>query len=227
MPLFKAVKLAECYDIAIMSTKGLSVTAARSLVDHLCAEGSGVPLLVLHDFDKPGFSILGTLQRDTRRYEFSNPVEVIDLGLRLEDVEEHNLESEAVVAKHSWQSNLLENGATEVEAAFLCGGQRVELNAFTSDQLVAWIKDKLERVGVRKVVPRRECLAIAFRQALTRALLQEELERARGRIDARVQRRKLPRALVREVKNRLESSPEVPWDEVINGLARESANGGT
>ncbi len=67
MPLFKEVKLAERYDLAIMSTKGMSVTASRLLVDRLCAE-SGIPLLVLHDFDKSGFSIVGTLQRDTRRY---------------------------------------------------------------------------------------------------------------------------------------------------------------
>jgi hypothetical protein len=33
MPLFQAVHLAERYDIGIMSTKGLSVTAARQLID--------------------------------------------------------------------------------------------------------------------------------------------------------------------------------------------------
>jgi hypothetical protein len=54
MPLFDKVQLAERY--AIMSTKGMSVT----LVDTL-----DVPLLVLHDFDKSGFSIAATLRRDT------------------------------------------------------------------------------------------------------------------------------------------------------------------
>src|SRR5262249_37471843 len=62
LPLFKRVHLAERYDIAIMSTKGLSVTASRLLVERLCSE-HGVPLLVLHDFDKSGFSIIGTLSR--------------------------------------------------------------------------------------------------------------------------------------------------------------------
>ena len=48
-----------------------------------------VPLLVLHDFDKAGFSIAGTLQRSTRRYRFGHghAANVIDLGLRLEDVD--------------------------------------------------------------------------------------------------------------------------------------------
>ena len=44
MPLFEAVKLAERYDLAIMSTKGMSVTAARELVDVLCGD-HGIPLL--------------------------------------------------------------------------------------------------------------------------------------------------------------------------------------
>jgi DNA topoisomerase VI subunit A len=54
MPLFEATRLADRYDIAIMSTKGLSVTAARRLVDQMCGRYK-IPLLVLHDFDKSGF----------------------------------------------------------------------------------------------------------------------------------------------------------------------------
>ena len=55
MPLFEAVQLAERFDLAIMSTKGVSVTAARQLVDELCGDHE-IPLLVLHDFDKPSKS---------------------------------------------------------------------------------------------------------------------------------------------------------------------------
>jgi hypothetical protein len=49
--LFEEVQLAERYDLAIMSTKGMSVTASRELVEELCA-AHAVPLLILHDFDK-------------------------------------------------------------------------------------------------------------------------------------------------------------------------------
>jgi hypothetical protein len=52
-PLLEEVRLAERYDLAIMSTKGMSVTAARELVQELCAT-HGIPLLVLHDFDISG-----------------------------------------------------------------------------------------------------------------------------------------------------------------------------
>ena len=84
-PLFRAVKLANRYDLMIISTKGVSVTAARRLIDEVCGHND-LPLFVLHDFDVAGFLILGTLQRDTRRFQFSSTVEVIDLGLRLDDI---------------------------------------------------------------------------------------------------------------------------------------------
>jgi hypothetical protein len=159
MPLFEAVQLAERFDLAIMSSKGLSTTAARTLVDRLCGEHR-IPLLVVHDFDKAGFSILSTLRRDTRRYSYANDVEVIDVGLRLEDVRKHQLQAERVCyGKSNPSPNLRENGATEAEIAFLCSerlayaGQRVELNAFTSDALIAWLEGKLKEHGIRKVVP--------------------------------------------------------------------------
>src|SRR4029077_17342764 len=84
-PLFKAVNLANRYDLMIISTKGVSVTAARRLIDDVCGDNN-LPLFVLHDFDVAGFMILGTLQRDTRRYQFSNAIKVTDLGLRLDDI---------------------------------------------------------------------------------------------------------------------------------------------
>jgi DNA topoisomerase VI subunit A len=153
LPLFRAVRLAERYDLAIMSTKGLSVTASRLLVDRLCAAHQ-VSLLVLHDFDKSGFSILGTLRRDTRRYAFRNRIEVVDLGLRLEDVEDSRLEAEDVVHRSDPAPNLRENGATAEEISFL-RSRRVELNAFTSADFVAWIERKLEQHGWSRSCPTR------------------------------------------------------------------------
>jgi hypothetical protein len=94
-PIFEAASLAERFDIAIMSSKGMSVTAARMLADRICAKHN-IPLLTLHDFDIAGFSIGKTICSDTRRYSFQNHIRVIDLGLRLADVDALNLESEAV-----------------------------------------------------------------------------------------------------------------------------------
>ena len=73
MALLDEVKLAQRFDLAIMSSKGMSVTAARELADEVCHRWH-VPLFVLHDFDKAGFSIrAGFMQRQSRRYTFQNP----------------------------------------------------------------------------------------------------------------------------------------------------------
>jgi hypothetical protein len=176
LPLFRAVRLAERYDLAIMSTKGLSVTASRLLVDQLCATPE-VPLLVLHDFDKSGFSILGTLRRDTRRYAFRNRIQVVDLGLRLEDVEESNLETEEVVHRSDPAKNLRENGATTEEIAFL-RSRRVELNAFASADFVAWIERKLAQHGVTKIVPDRDTLMRAWRRSIASGYVASRLQSA-------------------------------------------------
>jgi Topoisomerase 6 subunit A/Spo11, Toprim domain len=141
-PLFKAVNLANRYDLMIVSTKGVSVTAARRLIDDVCGDNN-LPLFVLHDFDVAGFMILGTLQRDTRRYQFSNAIKVTDLGLRLDDIA--GLEREPAAATKTSAANLreqlAENGASDAEVAILLG-ERVELNAMTSDDLVAMIERK-------------------------------------------------------------------------------------
>jgi hypothetical protein len=160
--LLRAARIAERYDLAIMSTKGLSNTAARRLVDHLCAEFD-LPLLVLHDFDKSGFSIVGTLQRATRRYTFENELTVIDLGLRLTDVAAYDLQTEPSTDVGEGDLDTLRlNGANEDEIHFLRQA-RVELNAFTSDQLVAWLEGKLEEHGITKVAPVAPAVAEARR----------------------------------------------------------------
>ena len=149
-PIFQAAGIYERYDLAPMSTKGMSTTAGRTLVEELCGK-RGLPLFVLHDFDKSGFSIKETLISDTERYEFEHALDnVVELGLRLPIVERLGLLSEPVAFKKNADlgklaDRLRTNGATEDEIGFLLspapdhdtGGKRVELNALTSSQLVA------------------------------------------------------------------------------------------
>jgi hypothetical protein len=232
LPLFKRVKLAERNDIAIMSTKGMSVTASRRLVDVLCSV-YGVPLLVLHDFDKAGFSIVGTLGRDTRRYEFKNDIRVIDLGLRLEDIK--GLPTERVsygIGSTTRQPidpgpNLRRNGATPEEVAFIRGqreyggyhGQRVELNAFTSRQLVDWINARLHQHGITKVIPDGKSLEVAYRRSIAAKYFTKEakqLAKAATRIGAEIVP---PDDLDRRVRSVLKRQPEQPWEEAIRRIA--------
>ena len=240
MSLFEAVKLAERYDIAIMSTKGMSVTAARQLVDTICGGNkTPIPLLVLHDFDKAGFSILGTLQRDTQRYKFSNNVNVINLGIRLEDVQKYNLVSEdCSLGKSDPTPNLKENGATQEEIDFLCSnrqmawyeqsyiGKRVELNAFSSGDFIEWIESKLKEHGIKKVIPDNQTLKSAYRRAALIKILNEKLEMF---IDvAREEVAKLnPQQLTQKTKKLLKQKPEMSWDQAIADIADNWAFNGS
>lgn len=229
MPLFKAVRLAERYDLAIMSTKGMSVTASRRLVDCLCAS-QDIPLLVLRDFDKAGFSIAGTLSRDTRRYEFNHRIRVVDLGLRLADVQGWNLPSEDVhYGRSSPARNLRENGATDEEIVFLLDGdhsrvhnyvgRRVELNAFTSGNLVDWIEGKLQEQGVQKVVPDAPTLTTAYRHAASMTLVQRQLDAVTQQAKNQAAQLTVPDTLAEQVQATLKENPKLSWDEVVAALA--------
>ena len=218
MPLFESVRLAEKYDIALMSTKGMSTTAARGLVDRLC---DNVPLFVTHDFDKAGFSILGTLGRSTRRYCFTHPVNVIDFGLRLTDVRKYGLQSEVCHLKSDPTANLTDNGATEEEIEFLSRGQRVELNAFTSDQLVQWVESKLQEHRVEKVVPEAATLEAAYRRVALAHILNNRLAEVMAEAEREVNEMKVdPQQVSREVRKRLADQPLMAWDEAVASIVR-------
>lgn len=229
LPLFEAAHLAEKHDLAIMSSKGLSTTAARTLVDRLCGENN-LPLLVAHDFDKSGFSIIGTIRRDNRRYSFANEVNVIDLGLRLEDVRKHDLQSEPVTygeprgatdAKHPGE-NLRENGATPAEIAFLVSGgsgwqgysgKRVEINAFDSDSLIEWIESKLKEHGIKKVIPDAATLERAYRRAAVIGNLPDWAKNELKNV-------KVPLGLKIEVRRALKDNPALSWDGAVAMVAQ-------
>jgi len=184
--LWKSINLASRFDLAIMSTKGMSVTAARHLVENLTEKG--VTVFVLRDFDKAGFSIVHTLHSDTKRWKFKSTPNVVDLGLRLEDVLKMDLDTEDVAydSKVDPRFNLLDSGATEEEANFLVEGgrpgswhgKRVELNAMTSGQLVDWLEKKLKDVGVKKVVPDADVLKRAYLRAHRIAHIQNAIQDA-------------------------------------------------
>lgn len=221
-PLFKAIQLTERFDLALMSTKGMSVTAARLLVDDLSK--CGVTVLVLRDFDKAGFSIIHTLANDTRRYKFSVKPRVIDLGLRLEDVRAHSLESEAVEYKSDPRPNLKERGATDEEIALLVTGkdggrwigERVEINAMPSDVMVEWLEQKLTDAGAKKIIPSADTLAEAWKQATRRAKVQVAIDAALE--EAKQTDEPMPAELADRIGEAIEGKSE-SWDLALWRLA--------
>jgi hypothetical protein len=215
--LFRSVQLAERFDLAIASNKGMSVTATRMLLDRLVTRGVG-RIFVLHDFDISGFSIVGTIGTDSRRYIFDNEVPIIDLGLRLEDVEAMGLQTEPVPpSRNDWRrvsQTLRQHGATPAEITFL-RARRVELNAMKSRQLIDFLEGKFEEHSVKKVVPDNEVIRRHARRVVEHRLTEEAIKKIRRQIAKEASETPLPEDLRARVEATLVSSPELPWDAAV------------
>jgi len=211
--ILKDADIGRKFDIAMMSTKGLPVKAGCDLTNAL--SGQGVAIYVLHDFDLAGFKIVKTLREGTRMAEGT---EVVDLGLRMADVT--GLESEPVEYSQSKDPReyLEECGATPQEEDFLVErrldkgwiGKRVEINAMTSEQLVAWLEKKLSDHAVKKVVPKKDVLASAYRRAKYVQWLQEQIGAMEEQKGVRV-----PPGLQNKVRDLLKKHPTFTWDDAI------------
>ena len=195
-PILQAARLQERFDVALMSTKGMSVTASRKLLDDLSPYIDHI--FILHDFDRSGFSIAGTLSKNSRRYVFRNSIreKFVDIGLRLAIVEALELQSEPVPQDEfrTWLKRartLRARGASEEEIAFL-KTRRVELNAMTSRQLVDFVEAKFRAYGVKKVVPDNEVLERQARRIIEQRLAAEEVAKAAKKIAKRAKDAALP-----------------------------------
>jgi hypothetical protein len=216
-PLIQAARLQERFDVAVMSTKGMSVTAARKLLDELTPLVDNI--FVLHDFDRSGFSICGTLGTDSRRYWFSNKPPIRDIGLRLTDVVAMNLQSEPVpaVGGVEWAQRadtLRRHGATPEEISFL-RNRRVEINAMTSRQIIDFIEKKFAEYGVKKLIPDDGTLDQHARRVIKDRLIKEILDDAAEDIRQDTAAAELPTDFRQQVERVLGEHPELPWDAAV------------
>jgi hypothetical protein len=231
--IFQAAGVYERYDLAPMSSKGMSTTAARTLFEELCGKRD-LPLFVLTDFDIAGFSIFKTLTTDTERYEFDHELRnVIRLGLRLDDIRRFEADGEPLGDEPVYigedklpaiRERLRINGATEEEIVFLTGDgevgpRRVELNALTSAQLIQLVEVGLQRHGVGKVIPAPETLAVTYvalkRGEMAREAIAAEIERLNAvTVD-------VPADLVERVRAYHAEHPQTMWDDAIKAIIEE------
>ena len=219
-PLMKDAKIAERFDLAVISCKGQSVVAARRFVDAVCAVNGGVPLYSVHDFDKAGFEISQRLtkvsdwaeEHDRVTYRFENTIDVTDLGLRLADVEQYGLGYEKFPFKGYFADDSI---CTAKERKFLLSGRRVELNAFTSPQFIEWLVAKLTQHGLAKrLIPVDDVLEAAYRRAVATAHINSAIEKARDEAIKEASKATMPKSLKRDLRKALQNSPDA-WDKVL------------
>ncbi|MCC7337881.1 MAG: hypothetical protein IT422_22565 [Pirellulaceae bacterium] len=226
-PLLNEARIAERFDLAILSCKGQSVVAARQFVDHVCRVDGGVPLFVVHDFDKAGFEISKRLtsvsdwaeEQDRVAYRFENEINVTDLGLRLADIKKYDLASERCKFKgrRDWNSDKF---CTAEEEAFLRSGKRVELNAFTSPQFIEWLEGHLTKRLPSRLIPDDEALEAAYRRALVVAEINRAIEAASDDAIEHAIEAAIPKTLRRKLKAAMKESGGA-WDTALYAIARK------
>jgi hypothetical protein len=225
--LLARAEIAERFDLAIFSSKGMSTTAVRMLVQKLSE--AGVTILIAHDFDRSGLLIRHYLSNDSRRYRFNSPPKVIDLGLRLADTKAMRLQSEPVEypqKKHPGEALAEVEGITQEEIDFLVRkrvapgcwtGQRVELNAMTSRQFIDWLEAKFREHEIGKVIPDNPTLQHAYQ----RAKLVAEINRVVEQLTLKARGAKIepPHDLSKRIAKLLREKPSLSWDEALNQIA--------
>ena len=200
----------------------MSVVACRKLLDELSASGHLKKVLVLHDFDVYGFSIFGTLATDTRRYIFESEVPIIDLGLRLEDIEELELEAEPYVPKNraARVETLERHSATEQEIELL-ETERVELNALTAPQFIEWLEGKLEE-HTDKVIPEDDVIEAYARRIWEQEQARERCKTILAQIHAEAATVQLPEDLRDRAEAILDEDATLSWDQAVAQAMRDT-----
>jgi DNA topoisomerase VI subunit B len=170
-PPLQAAQLAERYDMAIVAGEGLATVAARRLLERADTD-QRYQIFVAHDADPGGYKIARTLAEETRRMP-GYSVDVIDLGLRFEDGLAMGLGTEAFTRVGSL-GKAVASTLTERERQAFVGRptvrnakgkmqyacERIELNAMTSPQLIAYIEEGLDQHGAtEKVIPPADVVA--------------------------------------------------------------------
>jgi hypothetical protein len=226
-PMLAEARIAERFDVAIVSCKGQSVAAARRLADMVCAKGNGVPLLVVHDLDKSGFEIALRLttvsgwaeENDRVIYRFQNDIDFIDLGLRLEDVKKYGLTGEACSFSGTFDP---ESIATEEEKRFLRSGRRVEINELTAPQFLEWLEGKLREHLPERLIPADRTLEAAYRRAVAVARINRAIEEIYEDAIEEAEKADIPVDLRARLREAL-SDPEraVAWDRALYRIASE------
>jgi hypothetical protein len=234
VPIFKAVKLAQRFDIGILAAPGYATRAAKDLLK-IALENitHNITVLCLHDCDVDGLMIAKTLARGTPARPTCR-IDVIDLGLFVYEVMDLGLETEEVVLYKGlpWE---LQESLTQTEIDFLTGGatyrddkgkrywkgKRVELNALTPAQLIGYIETKLKEHGLtEKVCPPDDVIKNTANEILEEKLEQKLKARVLelvpvGEISPTLREKADLSSLPASLKQKLRDNPPEGWESIV------------
>jgi hypothetical protein len=235
----KAVRWPEQHDCAVMSSKGYSTRAARDLIDKLAEHDEPVIVFAVTDADAYGTMIQQTFQEATRA-RGARKIQIVHLGLHPWEAIEMGLEVETV-ERGKRRKPVADYVKAADESGFIIrapgGGtweewlqtHRIELNAMTTPQFIAWLERKMLDHGVGKLVPPDEVLVEELanrieekvRETLTARILQEaDLE---GQVAEAIEKIKTPvgATLAKGIKASFKEKADREWRDHIEVEAKK------
>jgi hypothetical protein len=249
------------WDCFALSSKGFSSRAARDLIDKIGSSGKEEPtkFFCVHDADASGSLIAQTLTRATKA-RAARTVEVIDLGffpwtalaegLLREKAERKSSKRRAVadyIKERDAANDADGHSNNEPHWGTWLQNWRVELNAMTTAEFVAWMNVQFKKHGATKVIPSEELalesVSASIKEKLADAAddevreerkeelgelqrlmdeLEDEIEEeTKERAEARFKEIELPDSaqIVKEIKEWLKQSNHSHWRNSIDHVA--------
>jgi hypothetical protein len=230
----KEIDWGERHDCALISSKGFTTRAVRDLVDKLAEHDEPVTVFCVTDADAYGTMIKQTFQeatkaRGARKIKIVHlglhPWEAVADGLEVEEVEKG--EKRKAVADYVLErEDLAPTGETWEE---WLQTHRIELNAMTTPQFIAWLDGKMAEHDVGKLVPPNEVIAAELdnrletkvRSAMTERILREAGLDDQVRTALAAIERPTAAALTKGITKMFKRAPEREWRDHVEIVAGE------
>lgn len=156
-------KIPEKYDLALLTSKGYASRAVKDLLDALGENSEEeITFFCIHDADAYGTIIYDTLQIETGARP-GRKVKIINLGLDPEEAHAMGLEVEKVE-----KSGRKKGVASYIDPLWerWLQNYRVELNAMSTPQFLAWLEGKIQLHDKGKVIPPERIMQESLDQSL-------------------------------------------------------------
>ena len=226
----------ERHDCALMSSKGFSTRAARDLIDKLAEHDEPITVYAVTDADAYGSMIQQTLQEGTkargaRKIKIVHlglqPWEAVEMGLEVENVERGDKRkpvADYVLKREAEFPNEAPGGVSWEE---WLQTHRVELNAMTTPQFIAWLDRRMAEHGTGKLIPPPKVLEAELAERIetkVRANITERILREAGLDDQVAEaiaaiEKPTGAVLAEEIEHLFEREPDREWRDHIETIA--------
>jgi len=221
----KAERWAERHDCALLSSKGFTTRAARDLVDLLAEHDEPVTIFCAHDADAFGTMIYQTFQEETKA-RGARKIKIINLGLEPWEAIVMGLEIETVKTGERRKPVADYIAEEEGDWAEWLQTNRVELNAMSTPEFIAWLDEKMTAYG--KLIPPADVIEAELNKSIeakVRAAITARILREAGLDDqvataiAAIEKPDVG-ALVDGIRELFETEPDSEWRDHIEAVAR-------